>query len=303
MPPSSAELPLEGLRLPVQKFSTQMLKWIGNKQRVAHLIANMLPPIDCVTYFEPFLGSAAVLGTLQPPRAIGSDAYGPLIGIWQTLHDNPDQLVSWYAARRQLWWEADGPVARRAVYENILRDFNRSPNAADFVFLSRACYGGVVRFRQADGGMSTPMGAHTPIDEASFRKRAELWAQRTSGAKFECMDYREAFALAGAGDVVYCDPPYVHSQAILYGGQSFRLADLFYEIAAAKDRGVHVALSIDGTKRSGNLLCDIPLPDGVFETEAMLTVGRSMLRRFQLGGSTLENEVVADRLLLTYIPE
>lgn len=298
---SQPTLPLD-MRAPTAKFSTQLLKWIGNKQKMAHQIADMLPPVDDVTYFEPFLGSAAVLGTLEPPRAIGSDAYGPLMGIWQQLHDDPEVLMDWYSSRRQLWWDAGTPEARREVYETILAHFNVAPNAADFVFLARSCYGGVVRFRQADGGMSTPMGAHTPVDEASFRKRALIWAERTKGAKFEHMDYREAFALAGPGDVLYCDPPYVHTQTILYGGQSFRLADLFTEIAKAKVRGVRVALSIDGTKRSGELLCDIPLPEGVFETEAMVTVGRSMLRRFQLGGSTLEGEVVADRLLLTYIP-
>lgn len=296
----AATLPLEGVRFPVRPFTTQLLKWIGNKQRMAAEIATMLPPVESGTYFEPFLGSAAVLATLQPPRAVGSDAYQPLMGIWQQLHDDYEVLVGWYAERRRRWQDAGTPERRRAVYADILASFNASPNPADFVFLARACYGGVVRFRQLDGGMSTPMGAHTPIDEKSFRRRAEIWAERTRGAKFEHMDYREAFALAGPGDVVYCDPPYVHSQAILYGGQSFRLAQLLETIAQAKERGVQVALSIDGTKRSGNLLCEIPLPDGVFETEAMVTVGRSMLRRFQLSGSTLEDEVVADRLLLTY---
>ncbi|HEX9842823.1 MAG TPA: DNA adenine methylase, partial [bacterium] len=61
-----------------------------------------------------------------------------------------------------------------------------------------------------------------------------------------------------------------------------------------------VALSIDGTKKSGNYICDIAIPPGLFEREVNVNVGRSMLRRFQLGGQSLENEVVADRLLLTY---
>ena len=36
------------------------------------------------------------------------------------------------------------------------------------------------------------------------------------------------------------------------------------------------------------------------ELEAFVNCGRSMLRRFQMGGDTLEAEVVTDRLLLTY---
>ena len=59
-------------------------------------------------------------------------------------------------------------------------------------------------------------------------------------------------------------------------------------------------LSIDGTKKSGDVYCDVPLPDGLFEHELLVNVGRSMLRRFQMGGQTLEAEEVRDRLLLTY---
>lgn len=71
-------------------------------------------------------------------------------------------------------------------------------------------------------------------------------------------------------------------------------------IAQCKERGVSAALSIDGTKRSGNMLCDIPIPEGLFEHEVTVNCGRSMLRRFQLSGATLEGEIVKDRLLLTY---
>ena len=50
----------------VPPFRTQLLKWIGNKQRFAHEIASYFPT-DVKTYYEPFLGSGAVLATMQPP--------------------------------------------------------------------------------------------------------------------------------------------------------------------------------------------------------------------------------------------
>lgn len=106
--------------------------------------------------------------------------------------------------------------------------------------------------------------------------------------------------MAKDGDLIYCDPPYTHSQTILYGAQRFRLYQLLGVIADAKVRGVRVALSIDGTKRSGGHVCELPIPDRLFEREVLVNCGRSMLRRLQMGGQTLEGEVVADRLLLTY---
>jgi DNA adenine methylase len=279
----------------VEPFQAGLLKWIGNKQRFAHEIASYFPA-DFGTYYEPFIGSGAVMATLVPRRAVGSDCFAPLVEIWQTLRESPDTLKRWYTER----WEQIGPSDKLGVYERIKKSYNSKPNGADLLFLCRSCYGGVVRFRKADGYMSTPVGIHDPINPDSFSRRVDEWHRRTKGATFHRMEYSEAIGRAKPGDLVYCDPPYTHSQAILYGAQSFSLEDLFSVIRRCKERGVYVALSIDGTKRSGALVCDLPIPNGLFEREIFISIGRSMLRRFQMDGQTLEGEVVADRLLLTY---
>jgi DNA adenine methylase len=271
------------------------LKWIGSKQKFAHeIIAHF--PARFGTYFEPFIGAGGVLATLQPRHAVASDAFGPLIEIWQALRHDPEKLKQWYAKRRARWIDA-APVVG---YEQVKASYNRNPNGADLLFLCRACYGGVVRFRKSDGYMSTPVGAHTPISPASFDQRVDEWHPRVRGTDFQLMDFADAMAQAKAGDLVYCDPPYSFSQSILYGAQDFSLQRLLSAIADCKRRGVFVALSIDGTKKSGDFYCDLPLPKGLFEREVFVNLGRSMLRRFQLGGQSLESEVVRDRLLLTY---
>jgi len=280
---------------PVAPFRTQLLKWVGNKQRFAHEIASWFPA-DFRMYYEPFLGSGAVLATLMPERAVASDAFRPLMEIWQALQESPEQLVDWYRSRHELMQDGDKATA----YESVQASYNASPNGADLVFLSRSCYGGVVRFRKRDGHMSTPCGVHRPISPESFAARVQEWRLRTRGATFLSADFEDVIELAGDGDLVYCDPPYLHSQAILYGAQSFDLLRLFEAIEKAKSRGAHTALSIDGFKKSGSVLCDLPVPEGLFEREAFVNCGRSMLRRFQRGGESLEDDVVADRLLLTY---
>jgi DNA adenine methylase len=278
----------------VKPFTTQLLKWIGNKQRFAHEIIGYFPPAFN-TYVEPFLGSGAVLGTLAPERAVAADALKPLIEIWQTLKTQPELLKQWYEHRWNGYMSGD----RVEKYEEIKASYNFYPNAADLLFLSRACYGGVVRFR-TDGYMSTPVGVHQPIEPASFSKRVDLWHERTRGAEFIHSDFESVLDSAQAGDLVYCDPPYTHTQSILYGAQAFSLERLFKAIERCKSRGVYVALSIDGSKKTGSQILSLPIPDRLFEREALVNCGRSMLRRFQMGGQTLENEVVADRLLLTY---
>jgi DNA adenine methylase len=71
-------------------------------------------------------------------------------------------------------------------------------------------------------------------------------------------------------------------------------------IEKCKSKGAKIALSIDGTKKSGKTTVNLPIPDGLFEQELFIDCGRSMLKRFQMDGLTLEEEVVTDRLLLTY---
>jgi DNA adenine methylase len=293
---ANQRLLFEDPTLTVQRpFRLQLLKWVGNKQRFAHEIASYFPA-RFGTYFEPFLGSGAVLGTLAPPKALATDVFKPLVEIWIALQQRPEEVKAWYAERWQRMMRGD----KTRQYEQIKAAYNAAPNAADLLFLCRSCYGGVVRFRQADGYMSTPCGIHQPVPPKSFSKRVDQWHARTAGATFAVMDFEEAMNRAQRGDLVYCDPPYTYSQSILYGAQGFSLERLLETIACCKRRGVHVALSIDGSKRSGDLLCDIPIPNGLFEREAFVNCGRSMLRRFQMNGKSLEEEEVADRLLLTY---
>ena len=276
-------------------FKTQLLKWVGNKQRFGHEIASYFPA-TYNTYYEPFLGSGGVLSVVRPHAALGSDGFKPLAEIWMTLSSNPERLIGWYQDRYELF---QNNTDRVEAYARIKEAYNSNPNPGDLLFLSRSCYGGIIRFR-LDGYMSTPIGVHEPISPDSFEKRVKIWSDRTKGARFAHMDFREAIEQAGEGDVVYCDPPYVDTQAILYGAQRFSLSELICAIDRAKERGAKVALSIDGTKKTGRKHVSIQFPAGLFKREASVNCGYSHLRRFQLRGETMENEIVTDRLLLTW---
>ena len=281
--------------LALRPFRTQLLKWIGNKQKHAQWIIPHFPE-NLGTYIEPFLGSGGILGALAPVRAIGGDVFPPLMEIWETLHEDKECLKEQYAERYALVER----LGKANAYEQILGNYNKKPSGADLVFLCRACYGGVVRFRKRDGYMSTPVGVHHPIEPRSFSKRVDVWSARTRGTRFILADFVQTMALAERGDFIYCDPPYVDSQAILYGAQGFSIHRLFKAISDSVDRGAKVALSIDGSKYSGRKLCDVPVPDGLFQREVFVSLGRSMLKRFQMDGQSLEEHEVSDRLLLTY---
>ncbi|NNM65927.1 MAG: DNA adenine methylase [Burkholderiales bacterium] len=285
LPAKSSAPPLKG----------QLLKWIGNKQKFAVEICQHFPK-QFGTYFEPFVGSGAVLATLAPQAAIAGDVFKPLVEIWQQLHDDVEALIRWYAERYALIEK----LGKEAAYQYVKGNYNaKGANGGDLLFLSRVCYGGVVRFRK-DGHMSTPCGPHNPMPVQNFAERARIWAARTKGAHFLHADFEETVKTAKAGDLVYCDPPYFDSQTILYGAQTFSVERLFRSVADLKARGVAVAVSLDGTKKSGKHTVELPIPEGLFEREVYVQLGSSMLKRYQLRGQTAEDHHVADRLLLTY---
>ena len=135
-------------------------------------------PCGANRYFDVFLGSGSILATVAPNDGVGSDSFGPLIEIWTAVQSEPDRVKDWYESRWHFAMDGD----KRSRYEEIKASYNSHPNGADFLFLVRSCYGGVVRFRKGDGYMSTPVGAHRPISPAAFSDRVDEWHIQAAGS-------------------------------------------------------------------------------------------------------------------------
>ena len=281
-----------------------LLKWIGNKQRFAETIISYMPE-TFNNYYEPFLGSGAVLAKLLHndatqlfphfQRAFGSDVLPFLIDIFKITKENPVDLARYY--RNEITEYYEDPENK---YREIQTRFNENHNPYDFCLLSRTCYSGVIRFRKADGFMSTPGGPHKPISPETFEKRVEQWHELLQKATFSCRSFIETMEYPQEGDVVYCDPPYTHSQSIIYGAQDFDIETLWKKIGECKDRGVKVILSINGMKDSQKTDISITPPEGLFERKFFVNCGTSMIDRLQNTGKKMRNKNVDDQLLLSW---
>jgi len=117
---------------------------------------------------------------------------------------------------------------------------------------------------------------------------------------FHTESFEEAMVKPQYGDVVYCDPPYTHSQSIIYGAQDFNINILWNKIAECKDRGAYVMLSINGSRESKKKDISIDIPTGLFDRELTVNCGTSMIDRLQNSGKDMVDEVVHDKLLLTW---
>lgn len=281
-----------------------LLKWIGNKQRFAETIVSYMPQ-TFDNYYEPFLGSGAVLAELLDSdtnklfpkftHAYGSDVLPFLIDIFSIVKDTPELITEYYRTEIENYY-AD-PVTQ---YDIIKDRFNQHNNPYDFLLLSRTCFSGVIRFRKTDGFMSTPRGPHKPIAPATFEKRVSQWHDLVQKATFTCESYTTAMDKAHSGDVVYCDPPYTHSQSIIYGAQDFNIDTLWQKVEECKNRDAKVILSINGMRDSKKKDISIMPPNGLFERKLLVNCGTSMIDRLQNNGKEMRDKIVDDQLLLTW---
>lgn len=228
-------------------------------------------------------------------HAYGSDLLPFLIEIFQIVKADPSKLTDYYEKEISKYYESPDEC-----YLQIRDRFNTDHNALDFCLLSRTCYSGVIRFRKADGYMSTPRGPHKPIAPSTFSKRLNIWSDLLEKASFRCESFDMAMDRAKAGDVVYCDPPYTHSQSIIYGAQAFDIDMLWKKIRECKGRGVKVILSINGTRESKKKDISVVAPSDLFEREIYIDCGKSMIDRLQNSGQEMKNEEVHDKLCLTW---
>ena len=144
-------------------------------------------------------------------------------------------------------------------YYELRDEFN---NAQDpllksliFLYMNRHGYNGLCRYNKS-GGYNVPFGRYT---KPYFpRQELEIFAQKSKNAKFVQGDFALAFAQAGAGDVIYCDPPYspINRTAnfTAYSGNSFGDDDqrrLVQCAQQAREKGISTLISnhyVDFTK-------------------------------------------------------
>jgi DNA adenine methylase len=180
------------------------LKWAGGKRQLLTHIEALVPErID--TYFEPFLGGAAVFFRLAAARrfrrAVLADANPELVNCYQAIRDDVDGVV---AALRL--YKND-----RALYYRVRRrdpeKLSATDRAARLIYLNRCGYNGLYRVN-SKGQFNVPFGRYKkPLicDEARLRAASTALQK----VKIVCADFAKTLRHVRAGDFVYLDPPYV----------------------------------------------------------------------------------------------
>jgi DNA adenine methylase len=244
------------------------LKWAGGKRQLLPTLSTYYPD-RFERYVEPFLGSGAVFfdlngrGMLDGRAARLADVNPDLVGCYRTVRDQADAVIA-ALARLQAKHRAQG---ERFYYEIRDRRFNPARaalpasrvDAADLytpqlaawlIFLNRTGFNGLFRLNR-HGAFNVPAGRYSEpriCDPVHVRRVASAFG--SPQVSIECTPFEDVLAGAGAGDFVYCDPPYAplsrtasFAHYTAGGFSAFDQRRLQQAVIAACRRGASVLLS------------------------------------------------------------
>jgi len=195
-----------------------LLKWAGGKRQLLPALQPHFPE-RFARYIEPFLGSGAVFfdlqgtGRLDGRKAWLVDDNPDLIGCYQTLRDQTEEVITELAGLARVH-AAEGEAFYYRVRDeqfNVQRrlGLRYTPSlAAMLIYLNRTGFNGLFRLNRR-GDFNVPAGRYVnPGICDPEHLRAVAVAFRRRNVRLQRASFDVPLAEAGAGDFVYCDPPY-----------------------------------------------------------------------------------------------
>lgn len=179
-----------------------ILKWAGGKSRALPVLLGHFPPLTAFShYIEPFVGGGAVFWHVRSEhptiKTTISDSNEHLITFYRALRDRPGQLTEAALVHQLLHSPEQFVIAKQR-----LQNDNRLARAAAMWYLNQSCFNGLWRVNR-NGEFNTPWGKRKSVS-VNFQAHADAM----KGAHIACAGYQQTLAIAGAGSLVYCDPPY-----------------------------------------------------------------------------------------------
>jgi DNA adenine methylase len=262
-----------------------LLKWAGGKRQ---LLPRLQPhyPETFRRYIEPFFGSGAVFfdlhasGRLEGRAAWLVDDNPDLIGCYSVLRDRTEAVIEELRVLSEDHAERGEALYYQVRDErfNVIRRSGRPYTpalAAMLIYLNRTGFNGLFRLNRR-GDFNVPVGRYTRpgiCDPEHLRAVARAFASRR--VTLQRASFEVPLAAAGAGDFVYCDPPYAPLSTTAkfahYTAGGFSVEDqerLQAAVIGAAERGATVMLSNSSA----------PSIERLYGSRAARTAGLAMLR-------------------------
>ncbi|EJJ8281437.1 Dam family site-specific DNA-(adenine-N6)-methyltransferase, partial [Salmonella enterica] len=193
--------------LPVEESTPRtwrrpFLKWAGGKYSLLPDLYQLIPAGKRL--IEPFVGGGSVfLNSDKHVSFLLADVNTDLINLYQMLAVVPGTVIRHARVMFDRLNNAESYTALRDEFNAQVMD--GPERAAAFLFLNRHCFNGLIRYNrnnQFNVGWGKYPSPYFPLDEIN------AFTEMAHNCVFMAAGFRRTLALAGEGDVVYCDPPY-----------------------------------------------------------------------------------------------
>lgn len=229
----------------------------------------LIEGVEFSHYFEPFLGGGSVLGSLGPLPSTASDVQPELIDLWKLIQSQPEALSAQY----EIHWR--NLQERGHLYYYEVRDhFNDTRSPESFLFLTRTCVNGLIRFNTAGNFNNSLHHTRPGIAPERLARIIAQWSELISETSFLTSDYEGATAVAKSGDLIYLDPPYIANKG-RYQKEGFDFERFWRYLESLNERGVRWVLSLDGTSGDRDYTYGLDTAKRLSRTNTMLAAGNS----------------------------
>lgn len=194
------------------KIFVPPIKSQGIKTKLVEWISSNVKEIEFDRWVEPFMGTGVVAFNIRPKKALLCDSNPHLINFYKALQNKE---ITSGIAKKFLNEEGEKLLETNGEhYYTVRKRFNESGNPLDFLFLSRSCFNGMMRFNKK-GGFNVP-----------FCKKPNRFAQalvtkitnqieniskiiEQGDYEFKHQDFNQTLLELNSSDFVYSDPPYI----------------------------------------------------------------------------------------------
>ncbi len=203
------------------RILTPPIKCQGIKTKLVPWIKAIVPSCFDGRWIEPFMGSGVVAFNVRPRKALLADSNPHLVNFYQAIAKG--EIT---AALVKRFMEKEGAELLRSNgehYYSVRERFNQRGAPLDFLFLNRGCFNGMIRFNRKEE-FNVPF-CHKPnrfaqayVTKICNQVKFVSDACALGDYEFRCQDYSGAIAEASAGDLLYCDPPYIDRHTDYFNG-------------------------------------------------------------------------------------
>jgi DNA adenine methylase len=188
------------------------IKSQGIKTKLVEWIEATISDVKFERWVEPFMGTGVVAFNVRPGKALLCDSNPHLINFYQAIQD---KKISGALVKHHLTIEGKKLLASDGKYfYDVRKRFNENSEPLDFLFLSRSCFNGMMRFNRK-GGFNVPFCkkpnrfAQALVTKISNQVDNVSKIIEMGDYTFKNQDFNVTLGEIKENDLVYSDPPYI----------------------------------------------------------------------------------------------